>query len=331
MAFSVAFAMGFCHATLADEVPSPLTITDVDEPVVELKQTDEVGDEVQLWSIFGNEDGFGIEDTSSGFKIPLFLQAQAPTNSLVVAADGSIGMGTNLPQKIGNATTTGRFVNIRTDAAGGVARFVAQGNGGAQFHLVHTAAAVNQKVFRMQAANGLVSFNVVNDNLLANAVTGALIIKMQNGNIGLKTSNPLHPLHLASGAHCTSGGVWTNASSRELKQDIQPITSEQAQQAVRALQPVGYRYKNELDENYVGFIAEDVPEIVATKDRKSLSSMDVVAVLTKVVQDQQSTIANQDTLLQRQQKLLEEQRALLTSLTQRLDNVERDMSGSKTP
>jgi len=29
---------------------------------------------------------------------------------------------------------------------------------------------------------------------------------------------------------------------------------------------------------------------VATKDRKSLSPMDVVAVLTKVVQDQQKTI-----------------------------------------
>jgi hypothetical protein len=35
----------------------------------------------------------------------------------------------------------------------------------------------------------------------------------------------------------------------------------------------------------VGFIAEDVPELVATKDRKGLSPMDIVAVLTKVVQD----------------------------------------------
>jgi len=37
----------------------------------------------------------------------------------------------------------------------------------------------------------------------------------------------------------------------------------------------------------VGFIAEDVPDLVATEDRKG---MDVVAVLTKVVQDQQKTI-----------------------------------------
>ncbi len=52
-----------------------------------------------------------------------------------------------------------------------------------------------------------------------------------------------------------------------------------------------YQYKNTADETHVGFIAEDVPDLVATKDRKGLSSMDVVAVLTKVVQQQQKTIA----------------------------------------
>jgi hypothetical protein len=33
-----------------------------------------------------------------------------------------------------------------------------------------------------------------------------------------------------------------------------------------------------------------VPSLVATKDRKGLSPMDIVAVLTKVVQEQQKTI-----------------------------------------
>ena len=45
------------------------------------------------------------------------------------------------------------------------------------------------------------------------------------------------------------------------------------------------------DERHVGFIAEDAPTLVASKDRKGMSSMDVVAVLTKVVQEQQRTIA----------------------------------------
>lgn len=44
------------------------------------------------------------------------------------------------------------------------------------------------------------------------------------------------------------------------------------------------------EDNYLGFIAEDVPEVVASKDRKGLSPMDIVAVLTKVVQAQQRKI-----------------------------------------
>jgi hypothetical protein len=56
------------------------------------------------------------------------------------------------------------------------------------------------------------------------------------------------------------------------------------------LQPVQFNYKNDQQETYVGFIAEDVPELVATGDRKGLSAMDIVAVLTKVVQAQQQQI-----------------------------------------
>ena len=39
-----------------------------------------------------------------------------------------------------------------------------------------------------------------------------------------------------------------------------------------------------------GFIAEDVPELLANKDRNGLSPMDIVAVLTKVVQEQQKKL-----------------------------------------
>ena len=100
-----------------------------------------------------------------------------------------------------------------------------------------------------------------------------------------------YPLHMASGAHVTSGGVWTNASSREYKQDIKSLTEDEAQNALKNLDPVKFSYKANPTEKHVGFIAEDVPDLVATADRKGMSAMDVVAVLTKVVQDQQKTIA----------------------------------------
>ena len=60
--------------------------------------------------------------------------------------------------------------------------------------------------------------------------------------------------------------------------------------ALANLEPVRFSYRSERGEDYVGFIAEDVPELVATSDRDGLSTMDIVAVLTRVIQDQQRRI-----------------------------------------
>jgi len=101
---------------------------------------------------------------------------------------------------------------------------------------------------------------------------------------------PAYPLEMASGAHVTPGGVWTNASSRQYKQNIKELTEDEALDVLKELRPVKFSYKVDSEEKHVGFIAEDVPELVATKDRKGMSTMDVVAVLTRVVQEQRETI-----------------------------------------
>jgi len=73
--------------------------------------------------------------------------------------------------------------------------------------------------------------------------------------------------------------------------------------ALDNLNAVKYTYKaDEQKDLHIGFIAEEVPELLATPDRKGVSPMDVIAVLTKVVQEQQRTIAE----LQSRVKSLEE-------------------------
>jgi hypothetical protein len=120
------------------------------------------------------------------------------------------------------------------------------------------------------------------------------------GFVGIGLATPSFPIHHSTGAHLTAGGVWTNASSRELKEGITDLDAGEAMDALQHLTPVTYAYKNEEGERYAGFIAEDVPDLVASGDRKGLSPMDIVAVLTKVVQEQQKTI---DELTSRLEKL----------------------------
>jgi len=112
----------------------------------------------------------------------------------------------------------------------------------------------------------------------------------RDGNVGFAVSRPNHPLEMASGAHVSAGGVWTNRSSRESKENISDLSPDAATAAVMGLQPVTFNYAIEQGEDYVGFIAEDVPSLLASADRESLSAMDIVAALTRVVQEQQRRI-----------------------------------------
>jgi len=62
--------------------------------------------------------------------------------------------------------------------------------------------------------------------------------------------------------------------------------------ALDNLNAVKYTYKaDEQKDLHIGFIAEEVPELLATPDRKGVNPMDVIAVLTKVMQGQQKEIA----------------------------------------
>jgi hypothetical protein len=136
-----------------------------------------------------------------------------------------------------------------------------------------------------------------------------LILNPNGGRLGIGTASPSHPLQMGSGAYVSTGGVWTNASSREYKTDIKQLTAEKAIDSLTRLNPVEFVYKTDKEERHVGFIAEDAPELVATKDRKGMSSMDVVAVLTKVLQEQQ--------------KVVQEQRVTISELSRRLALVEK--------
>jgi hypothetical protein len=149
------------------------------------------------------------------------------------------------------------------------------------------------------------------------------------GNLGLNQAAVAGtPIQHSSGAHLTSGGVWTDASSREYKEHITSLTTEEAMQALAALDPVKYNYKSDIEEKHVGFIAEDVPELVATKDRRSLSPMDIVAVLTKVTQQKNQALDEQKRTIARQQEELMQLKDQLASLAERTQRLEQSSAAA---
>jgi hypothetical protein len=119
----------------------------------------------------------------------------------------------------------------------------------------------------------------------------------------LNTNSNTKDLEMRDGAY-SDGTDWFPSSSRELKENIKNLSVDEAIEALENLIPVTYNYKSNKGDACVGFIAEDVPEIVAVNGRKHLNSMDIVAVLTKVVQEKQKAIQKQQKLMQVQQKTI---------------------------
>ncbi|MDP2110751.1 MAG: tail fiber domain-containing protein [Thiobacillus sp.] len=166
---------------------------------------------------------------------------------------------------------------------------------------------------------------------VGNSFTPSLRLHIDySGNVGINTAAVAGvPISTATGALLTAGGVWLNSSSRERKEHIEALSGAQALQALAELRPVTYNYKVDAEEKHVGFIAEDVPELLASKDRKSLSALDIVAVLTKAVQEQKRTLEEKSRMVDEQQKMLVEQKHTLEEKSQMVDEQKQMLDEQK--
>ncbi len=222
-------------------------------------------------------------------RFSVFGGISGGADKLVITTTGNVGIGTTDPgvfrvKVVGPGGGVSALALQNEDGSG---HLTLQNNGG--------TTRLSMRLFSSGTVAGIFGNN--SDTWISSNTNGTIPTKafvyLANaaGNVGIGTIAPTNPLEMASGAHVSAGGVWTDASSRQYKENISNLPSEEAIAALEKLNPVKFNYKVEKDEEYVGFIAEDAPDLVATKDRQSLSPMDIVAVLTKVVQQQQKKIA----------------------------------------
>ena len=251
-------------------------------PAIRFEQNATGGFGSQTWDIAGNEANFFVRDVTGGSRLPFRIRPGAPTSSIDVAADGDVGVGIASPQAklhIFGANTADVFVGIGPNPGGAVA-------GASALNIGHLGGSMGRGAgfINVRPDTGAIAPNPSLRIFTGNVER--MIIDNQ-GFVGLGVADPSNPIHHSSGAFLSAGGVWTNASSRDVKDHIRPLTAGDARATLDGLSPVQFTYRAAPDEHHVGFIAEEVPDLVATPDRKGLSPMDIAAVLTRVVQEQQ--------------------------------------------
>ena len=311
------------------------------------------------WRITCNDTGtngasyFGIDDATGG-KRPFRIDAGAPANGFYMANSGKIGLRTSNPAlDLHIATGDTPALRLEQNSTAGWTPWTWDIGANEANFFVRDLTAGSRLPFRIRpgaptssidiAASGKVGIGTdkAHAKLHVEADTangeGMIIGKADDVSTNLAT------LHVkGSGYFAQKLGIGTNSasqsttlyvdgtafisktleigSSRTRKENIHEVTLDEAHAALDELNPVHFNYKGD-DEHQLGFIAEDVPDLVATKNRKSIVPMDFVAVLTKVVQDHerrekelQQTVASQEQTL----KLLSEK---LAAMEERIRNA----------
>lgn len=250
-----------------------------------------VGFPANDWRIIFNDSAsggasyFAVEDSTAA-RVPFKIEAAAPTNSLYVDDYGRVGLGTSLPVlELHIADGDTPSVRLDQDGSGGWTPQVWDIAGNESNFFIRDTTGGSKLPFRIQPG----------------APTSTLTMK-SDGKVGIGTWSPTQTLHVEGNAFIN--GNLELGSSREVKNNIRSLDADEALMTVAMLRPVKFQYKAAPEEETVGFIAEEVPDLVATNSRTSLSTMDIVAVLTKVVQDQQKAIEELNkTIVQLQEKV----------------------------
>lgn len=208
-------------------------------------------------------------------SLTLFDNGNNTRGALTYTAQGGTGLFLYNPSGVltaklqARATGSGGYFALANNSGNEVAMAQAHANGGG-FYAFNNAGNQRASLFVSSAGDGTV--NVMNAG-------GDVKINL-SGQSGVVTCVDVY-----------------KTSSRKVKENIQPMTEEEAEKILR-LEAVTFDYKDKnLGTNRKGFIAEDVAEIIPSLVREatddlpaSLDYIGIIPYLVKLAQEQQKEI-----------------------------------------
>jgi hypothetical protein len=101
---------------------------------------------------------------------------------------------------------------------------------------------------------------------------------------------------MGSGAHVTAGGVWTNASSRDKKENLQAVAPHEVLDTLASLPLYRWNYKNEDSSvRHLGPVAEDFATAFALGGSdKHIGTIDADGVALAAIQGLHQIVTEKD-------------------------------------
>jgi Chaperone of endosialidase len=290
-------SLGVPQVSIAQSFASDVTVSTPFTPAVVLQQTTATGNPASAWDIEGNHNYFGLRNRTLD-TYPFVVHQAAPSASLAVSPGGNVAIGHYYADQklhVRNDVNANSFILNENPNPGTTAAAVIRTRSDAATlnFLSHSAARTVSRFG--QTLGGWNEMLAVTGNGFAIGTLGDVpLVLGANSQMRLRATN----------AGVEVFGTFTNSSSRDYKEAIRSLDASEAAEALAGLQPVKFRYKEQTKEN-LGFIAEDVPALVAMEGRKSIAPMDLIALLTKVVQEQQRSAQALQEVVREQQKTID--------------------------
>ena len=156
----------------------------------------------------------------------------------------------------------------------------------------------------IEIAGGATGFISVKWTYLLDEAPGPLAITKRNQDSSAAPALTTVPATAASRVNELSvfaASVQPDDAPPDNQENVAELSAEAALAALGNLEPVTFNRPEDKNKQHAGFIAEDIPELVAGANRNQMSTMDIVAVLTRVVQQQQQQIAELESRLERRE------------------------------
>ena len=262
------------------------------------------GDEGVVPGGFQNEAGersFAAGNRAKANTIGSFVWADntaadftsSANHQFLVRASGGIGIGTasTIAQfNLSEPDVTGSKTNITQGLSRAglniVTQYVANAYTPGLFWSTENNNATLPKagIYLRATSNGTRMYLGTSNNYGTGITNDGLVID-EEGSLGLNVL-PNYPLHLANGAHCTSGGTWTNGSDVNSKENIEPVDGGELLAKIAALPVSKWNYRNEDPSiTHIGPMAQDFHAIFGLGgDDKSISTIDPSGIALAAIQ-----------------------------------------------